>query len=79
VSSGSVEAEEERRQLLALHLPADADDDAVGRLVLLHLHDAVPRAGQVRQAEALRDDAVETRDLEAVEPALRLGEVTGRG
>ena len=33
----AVEAEQQRRDRLAVALPADADDDAVGRLVLLHL------------------------------------------
>ena len=48
------------------------DDDAVGGLLLLHLHDAFARAGQVRLAEPLRDHAVQAERLEPVEPAARL-------
>ena len=64
----AVEPEQERREPVRLLLPADANHDAVGRLVLLDLDDAFPRAGQVGQAEPLRDHAVEPRRLEAVEP-----------
>ena len=40
---------------VGLRLPAHADDDAVGRLLGLHLDDAVARAGEVRDVAALRD------------------------
>ena len=38
----AVEAEEKRRDAIGARLPAHADDDAVSRLLGLHLHDAVP-------------------------------------
>ncbi len=68
----AVEAEEERRDAIGPRLPAHADDDAVGRLLGLHLHDSVPRAGEVREIAALGDHAVEADRFEAVEPAERL-------
>src|SRR5205823_5969973 len=58
-----VEAEEERRDPpVGLVAPAEADDRAVGRLVLLDLDDAVARAGQIGETEPLRDHAVEAGD-----------------
>src|SRR5438477_4051719 len=48
-----VQAEQQRRGSRRLLLPAQADDDAIGRLVRLHLQHAVPRAGQVRKPELL--------------------------
>src|SRR5262249_28863821 len=68
----AIEAEEQRRDRLATAFPAHAGDDAVGGLVLLHLDDAVARAGQIRGVQSLRDDAVEPERLEAVEPAASL-------
>src|SRR5439155_23112189 len=65
-----VEAEEDGRDpTLRLLAPAEADDRAVGGLVLLDLDDAVARARQIREPEALRDHAVEAGHLEALEPA----------
>src|ERR687898_508155 len=49
----AVEAEQQRRQLLRPLLPAHADDDAVGGLVLLHLHDGLARGGPWREPESL--------------------------
>ena len=63
----------------AARLPAHADDDAVGRLVRLHLHDAVARARQIRQAELLRDHAVEARRLQCLQPRAALLDVVGHG
>src|SRR5262249_16854657 len=66
----AVEAEQQRRDLLlALALPAQADANAVGRLLLLDLHDALARAREVRQPELLRHDPVQTHRLEPVEPS----------
>src|SRR5439155_19798681 len=48
-----VKAEEKGGDACGLLLPADADDDAVGRLVGLDLEDAFARAGEVRQPEPL--------------------------
>ena len=71
-----VEAEQERRdRRAAARLQAHAGDDAVGRLVRLHLHDAVARAGEVRQAELLRDHAVEAGRLQRLQPLARLLDV----
>ena len=50
-------------------------DDAVRGLLLLHLDDAVARAREVRNAELLRDDAVQSHRLEPVEPAARVREL----
>ena len=75
----AVEAEQQRRDAVGPRLPAHADDDAVGGLLRLHLHDAVARAGEVREVAALRDHAVEADRLEAVEPAERLVAIARRG
>src|SRR5688500_3643214 len=74
----AVEPEQEGREPFRPVLPADADDDAVSGLVLLHLHDALAGAGKVRQAEPLLDDAVQPGRLEAVEPAGRRVELERR-
>jgi hypothetical protein len=66
-----VKAEEERRDPARPLLPAQSDDDAVGRALRLHLHDRLARAGEVRTVLALGDDAVEARRLERLEPVLR--------
>src|SRR5438874_7238063 len=48
----AVQPEQERRDLLLrARLPAQAHDDGIGGLLLLHLDDALARAGQVRDAE----------------------------
>ena len=76
-----VEPEQQRRdRVAAALLPADARDDAVRRLVRLHLHDAVARAGEVRQSQPLRDHAVEAGGLERAQPfAALLGVVRDGG
>jgi hypothetical protein len=74
-----VEAEEETRDPRALLAPRDADDDAVGGLVTLDLDDRLARAGHVGQLKALRDHAVEPRDIETLEPVLRDVRIAGRG
>src|SRR3954454_24371613 len=56
-------------------LEADAGDDAIRRLVRLDLHDTVTRAGEVRQAEPLRDDAVEARGVQRLQPVACLRRV----
>ena len=56
-----------------------AGDDAVGGLVRLHLHDAVARAGEVRQPELLRDHAVEAGRLQRREPRRACRDVGGDG
>ena len=61
-------AEQQGGELLAAGLPADADHDAVGGLVLLHQDHGLARAEHVGEPEPLRDHAVETRRLEPVEP-----------
>ena len=67
-----VEPEQERRERGRLRLPADADDDAVRRPVLLHLLHRLARAGEVRRVEPLRDHAVEADRVEPGEPFPRL-------
>ena len=75
-----VEAEQERGDRVApALLPADAGDDAVCGLVRLHLDDAVARAGEIREAEALRDDTVEARRLQRLEPLVPLLDVVRDG
>jgi hypothetical protein len=78
LASLAVQPEEQRRDPRRLLLPAHADDHAVSGLVRLHLEHAVARAGQIRQSELLRDDAVEARGLEPVQPFLRVRRVVGR-
>ena len=74
--SSRVEAEQQRRdRAAAARLPAQAGDDAVGGLVRLHLDDAVTRAGEVGQAEPLRDHAVEARGLQRLQPGSPLLDV----
>ena len=75
----AVEAEEEGGDPVGARLPADADDDAVGRLLGLHLHDAVAGAGEVWRVATLGDDSVETDRLEALEPLESLLAVACRG
>src|SRR3954451_9295087 len=68
-----VEPEEKRRdRALRALLEADAGDHAVRGLVRLDLHHTVTRAGQVRQSEALRDDAVEACGLQRLQPVAGL-------
>ena len=74
-----VEPEEQRGEPRRLLLPADADDDAVRRLLGLHLHDAVARAGEIRQVAPLGDDPVETDRLEPLEPFDRLVQIARGG
>ncbi len=62
-----------------LLLPADADDDAVRGLLRLDLHDAVARAGEIRQVAAFGDDSVEADRLEPLEPIDRLGLIARGG
>src|SRR5438876_6047609 len=71
-----VEAEEERRDpAFGLVAPAEADDQAVCGAVRLHLDDSLARAGEVRDAEPLRDDAVEAGGLELLQPLAGLGRI----
>ena len=73
-----VQAEQQRRdRRAAALLPAHADDDAVGRLVRLHLHDAVARAGEIREPELLRDHTVEAGRLQRLQPRAALLDVVG--
>src|SRR5262249_36399677 len=74
-----VETEQQGRDLTRVLLPTHAGDHAVGRLVLLDLHDRLARSRLVLETEALRDHTVETRGLEAVEPGLGSGEVARGG
>jgi hypothetical protein len=74
-----VEAEQEARDPLGLLAPGDADDHAVRRLVALHLDDGLARAGHVRGAQALGDDAVEASDVEPLEPVARNLRIPRRG
>src|SRR5581483_1912465 len=61
--------------LAAALLPADPCHDAVGGAVRLDLDDALARAGEVGEAEALRDDAVETRSAQRLQPVTALLDV----
>ena len=74
-----VEPEQERADVRArpVLVPPEARDHAVGRALVLDL-DHRPLARQVRPLEPLRDDAIEARALEAVEPVEGEGPV-GRG
>ena len=63
----------------AARLPAEPGDDAVGRLVRLHLDDAVARAGEIRQPEPLRHHAVEAGGLQRLQPRASLFHVGGDG
>ena len=75
----AIEPEQQRRDRARVALPPQPDDDAVRRLVLLHLDHPVARARQVRRRQMLRDDAVEPERLEPLEPPARIGDVAGRG
>ena len=79
----AVQAEEQRRDpAFGLLAPAEADDHAVGRLVLLDLDHTLARAREVGEPLRLRDHAVEPGRFEPVEPALRVllvGRVRGDG
>ena len=75
----AVEAEQQRRDAIGLRLPADAHDDAVRRLLGLHLHHPVARTGEVRELASLRDHAVEADGLEPLEPAERFVAIAGSG
>ena len=73
---GVEEPEQQRadERALALLVPAEAGDDAVGGAHVLHLdHGAL--AGLIGAAGRLGDDAVEAGALEAVEPVERHGAV----
>src|SRR6478735_11285657 len=59
-------------------VPPEARDDAVGGALVLDLEHR-PLARQVRALEPFRDDAVEARALEAVEPVRRQRAIPGRG
>ena len=73
-----VEPEQKRRDpALGLLAPAEADDHAVGGPVRLDLDDAVTRAGEIGHAEPLRDDAVEARRLESLQPLAGLCRIAG--
>src|SRR5205823_5236941 len=74
-----VEPQQQGGYACAALLPAQADDDAVRGLVLLDLDHAVARAREIGQPEPLRDDTVEARRLERVQPLLRLVSVPGDG
>src|SRR5581483_3990370 len=74
-----VEAEEERRERVRPRLPAYADDDAVCRLVLLHLDGSLARAGEVGRLDALADDAVQPGRLQTGEPLPSLRRVARGG
>src|SRR3954452_8020356 len=74
----TVQTEQKRRdRRAAALLPTDPDDDAVCRLVRLHLHDAVTRPRQIRQTELLRDPPVEPRALQRLQPVPALRHVAG--
>src|SRR6266508_6338753 len=71
-----VEPEQQRGERRRLRLPAHADDDAVSRLVGLDLDDALAGAGEIRQPEALADDAVEPCGIELFEPGAGFARVS---
>jgi hypothetical protein len=74
-----VQAQEEGRDRGGLCLPAQADDDAVGGAVTLHLEHALARAREVGEGESLADHSVEPDRIEAVQPFLGLiGVACGR-
>ena len=51
-----------------LRLPAQPDDDAVGRPLRLHLDDGAAATGLHRPVDPLRDHAVEPETLEILQP-----------
>jgi hypothetical protein len=71
-----VQAEEERARKRPVGKHAEASDDAVGGLLVLHL-DHLPAPRDVRKVAMLGDDAVDARALEALEPPLRDRRVVG--
>lgn len=57
-------------------LPAHANHDAVGRAMVLHLGNSVALSRPVWHVKPLRDNAIEARKLEPLEPALRHSDIS---
>src|SRR5690606_26358896 len=71
------QAEQQRTHTVAVLVPAEAADDAVGRALVLDLeHLALAR--QVRQRQGLRDHPVQPRPFEVTEPERRDRAILGR-